>query len=97
MLQDLGKKPAAAAHATESMQQKLDRTWVETANAWGCDGRLEEELGKQARDTICHLFVNPPVSLQVVRVHAVLLGMPHRRHDRHACGCADDGRFDSRC
>ena len=46
MLQDLGKKPAAAAHATESMQQKLDRTWVETANAWGCDGRLEEELGK---------------------------------------------------
>ena len=35
-----GTKPAPAANATESTQQKLDRLWVTTANAWDCNVRL---------------------------------------------------------
>ena len=41
-----GKKPEAVAQAMESTQQKLDRMWAETANAWDCNCPLEEELDK---------------------------------------------------
>ena len=44
-----GKKPAPAANAAESVQQKLDRSWVNTANAWDCNRRLEWEL-EQAKN-----------------------------------------------
>ena len=44
-----GTKPAPAANAAESTQQKLDRLWVATANAWDCNVRLEHEL-KCAKD-----------------------------------------------
>ena len=42
--EDRGQKPAAVATAAESAQQKLDRTWKETANAFDCANRLKEEL-----------------------------------------------------
>ena len=41
-----GTKPAPVANASESTQQRLDRSWVETANAWDCDLRLKGELSK---------------------------------------------------
>ena len=44
-----GTKPAPAANAAESAQQKLDRLWVHTANAWDCNRRLEWEL-EQAKN-----------------------------------------------
>ena len=43
---DRGTKPAPVANATESTQQKLDRLWVETANAWDCNLRLKSELNR---------------------------------------------------
>ena len=44
-----GTKPAPVANVTESAQQKLDRLWVHTANAWDCNRRLEWEL-EQAKN-----------------------------------------------
>ena len=41
-----GTKPAPVANATESTQQRLDRSWVETANAWDCNLRLKSELNR---------------------------------------------------
>ena len=49
-----GQKPPAVATATESTQQKLDRTWKETANAFDCANRLKEELDKAEELTRKH-------------------------------------------
>ena len=52
--EDRGQKPPAAATAAESAQQKLDRTWKETANAFDCANRLKEELDKAEELTRKH-------------------------------------------
>ena len=51
---DCGRKPPPVVTATETAQQRLDRTWVETANAFDCACRLKGELDQAKELTYKH-------------------------------------------
>ena len=92
-----GTKPAPVANATESTQQKLDRLWVHTANAWDCNRRLEWELEQAKNHTNSLISQLRQENARQESLKKLIKTKKNRNDQDEHAQCATDTARNQRC